>query len=69
MYRKFHFTATCICVMVALCSSLALIPLSGQEKKPAKELKHMEVDLGGGIKMKVHGPWAARVDFAVRVGR
>ena len=30
----------------------AFMPMAGQEKKPAKALKHMEADLGGGVKMK-----------------
>src|SRR5262245_36026887 len=41
------------CVMIALLVTPALVPLAGQEKKPAKELKYTEVDLGGGVKMKL----------------
>jgi formylglycine-generating enzyme required for sulfatase activity len=38
--------------MIILLFTPALVPLAGDEKKPAKVLKHMEVDLGGRVKMK-----------------
>jgi formylglycine-generating enzyme required for sulfatase activity len=40
-------------VMIVLFFSLPLVPLAGQEKKPAKALKHVEVDVGGGVKLKL----------------
>jgi formylglycine-generating enzyme required for sulfatase activity len=39
----------CVIAIIAL----ALAPVGGQEKNPAKELKYMEVDVGGGLKMKL----------------
>jgi formylglycine-generating enzyme required for sulfatase activity len=41
-----------LCVIMALPGALAGVPLPGQEKKAAKVLKHMEVDVGAGVKMK-----------------
>ena len=42
----------CIAVGLALVL-LTVLPAPGQEKKPAREKQSMEVDLGGGIKMKL----------------
>jgi formylglycine-generating enzyme required for sulfatase activity len=53
MSRNARLVGMSACVIIVLSFALAHAPLAGQEKKPAKALKHLEVDLGGGVKMKL----------------
>lgn len=53
MIKHAHFPGMSLCFMIMLFFTLALVPVAGQDKKKAKTLKHMEVDVGGGVKMKL----------------
>jgi formylglycine-generating enzyme required for sulfatase activity len=52
MFRYLPLVGICVSVTIGLCFLASDVPLAGQEKK-AKELKHLEVDVARGVKMKI----------------